>query len=212
MVWQGCENFNPYFNRNGDHHAYLGVKKIADIIRGMLDVGSKLKSLKLSFEDEEYYVPPLPNRLNLSSIPTQILTKAFSKLDEFALEYLKMDSKQLNSVFEVSFGNLTCLSFREIPMDVTQTVQLLRALGKTCKLKSLELSELDARETPSGYFAQVINKIERVVLQDIMIEAFQIEDIFLAIIRDDSVMKNFVLEQSIDYHIDISEVDAEVRQ
>ena len=60
-------------------------------------------------------------------------------------------------------------------------------------MKSLELSSVDVREIPSDFLAKVINRIEKVVLHDIKIEALQIENIFIAILRGDSVLKGGVL-------------------
>ena len=86
---------------------------------------------------------------------------------------------------------------------------MFETLDKSCKLKSLELSDVNLRETLARLLARVVNKIERVVLKDMEIEAFHIENIFLAIIGADSVMKHFVLDILDDGDI-FSELDVEV--
>jgi hypothetical protein len=203
IIEYDCDSDNdPNIIRDDDY--YLGNKKLAAIVREMQDDRSKLKSFKLSFLAKYN-----GHCLDLSSIPTRNLAKAFSKLHELHLDCVKMDSEQLNLIFEFGLASLTRLRFREIPFDVAQMKQLLETLDKTSKLKSLELSKVDVREIPSDFLARVINKIKRVVLTDIKIEALQIDNIFLAIIAGDLVLKHFDL--ALEYGDNcLSEVDAKV--
>ena len=52
-------------------------------------------------------------RLDLSSIPPELLATAFSRLKELDLFNLKLGSEQIRSIAEFGLGNLTSLSFVE---------------------------------------------------------------------------------------------------
>merc|ERR1712181_2561 len=159
-------------------------------------------------EDEEEEVIM---RLDLSFVPPEILATAFSRLQELELLNLKLGLEQMNAMASVGFGNLTSLKLRGIQLDKAKSMQLLKALDKTHKMKSLELSKIDVTEIPSMFLSQVINKAERVFLVDIKIETCQIEDIFLAIIRGDSMMRHFGLDWwDDDCHSILSAVNPEV--
>ena len=119
-------------------------------------------------------------RLDSSSIPSDILATAFSKLEVLDLESLQFSSEQLSSVFDLGLGRgLRRLRLHGVEMDFIQARHLMKVLDTNCQLIKLDLSEVDVSDIPSMFLAGVINKIEWVVLKDMKIKSEQIEEIFM---------------------------------
>jgi len=182
----------------------LGVKKMTAIFRESQE--SKLKSLRLRHLRKNDWRER--KKLDLSSIPSAILAKAFSKLEILDLENLQFTSEQLSTVFDLDLGRcLRRLRLHGVEMDFIQARHLMKALDASSQLKKLDLSEVDVSRIPSMFLAGVINKIEWVVLKDLEIEGDQVEEIFLSIIRGDSAMKHLGM---FGMNTSLSDVDEEV--
>jgi len=182
---------------------FLGVKKITAILRESQNE-SKLKSLSLRYLQKSSLKKNV--KLDLSSIPSEILATAFSKIEVLILENLQFTSEQLSSIFDGLGRCLRRLRLHGVEMDFIQARHLMKVLDTSCQLNKLDLSGVDVRDIPSMFLGGIINKIEWVVLKDLKIKSDQIEEIFLSIIHGDSALKHlgmFGLNDS------LSEVDLE---
>ena len=83
----------------------LGDKKLSDILSEIKDE-SKLKTFKLNhvIKDPTYMMEK--RELDMTSILSGVLARAFSKLQVLALENLFFSSEQLISVFDFGLINL----------------------------------------------------------------------------------------------------------
>jgi len=167
---------------------FLGVKKITAILRESQE-GSKLKSLRLRYLQKENLEESV--KLDLSSIPSDILARAFSKIEVLDLENLQFTSEQLSSIFDDGLGRgLRRVRLHGVEMDFIQARHFMKVLGTSCQLNKLDLSGVDVRDIPSMFLGSVINKIEWVVLKDLKITTDQLDDIFVSIIRGNSALKH----------------------
>jgi len=184
----------PWMMRLDEKVYKLGIQKLSAIFKQM-QYNTKLKSFKLSspvlYEKDRKDADP---KIDLSSIPAKLLARSFSKLEILSLEDVELYQEQLDAMFEVGFVNLTSLSLGNIDfLDGNDVKNLLLSLDKSSRLESLKLSKVYLSEVESLLLSRVINKMVSVVLEEVEIDANQIEEIFHVILSGDSVMKNLSL-------------------
>jgi len=186
-------------NANGSYKT-LGLEKISNILSEVQE-DTKLRSFKLSHDLDS-------RKLDVTDIPPDILSRAFSKLTMLKLENLHLSSEQMTSIFD-GFVNLKSLVFNGILLDATQTSHLVEALDKAWRLKSLNLSDVDVTDIPSMVLSNTMLKIVKVELKNVLMETSQIEDIFLAFTTGDYDMKHLSMVGMNDED-ELSVVNAEV--
>ena len=185
-----CEIIEVYKSHTAQNDKNLGAEKLSAIFDEMQNQ-TKLKSFELIAGLNERHIGDPSKKIDLSSIPSMFLATAFSKIEELFLENLDLNSFQLDAIFESGFVNLSSLGFRGIKLNATQTRKLLESLDKSSRLISLNLRQVDMREIASWFLARFLNKMISINIEDIQIESQQFEDIFLAILRGESVTKHF---------------------
>ena len=205
---------------NGNNINVLGLNKLKAIFRKM-ENETKLKSLTLSC------LAGSDKTLDLSFIPSSTLANAFNKLESLGLCQVKLRPNQLKTIFDymsvktkmkslnlslnlesvdmkifdVAFRNLTKLSLNGLDLlNISQLEQFSENLDKSCKLKNLMLSNIDAQELPPGLLERVVTKVSAVDLETVEMTVDQLEQIFHTISIGSSTIKQLGLCDIDDIH------------
>jgi hypothetical protein len=171
-----------------------------------METGTKLKSLTLFWSESD--------ELDLNFIDSSTLINALSKLETLWLGSVKLGagfnqacSVKMKSLYlwecdpfsdmdmlDAVLDNLTSLKFYGTYLDATQVRHLVNAFDQSCrlKIKLLDLSGIDLRKVPAKLLARVLVKIENVILLFTEIEVTQLEEIFHAILDEDTTVIRFL--------------------
>ena len=104
-------------------------------------------------------------------------------------------------IFDVAFRNLTKLSLNGLDLlNISQLEQFSENLDKSCKLKNLMLSNIDAQELPPGLLERVVTKVSAVDLETVEMTVDQLEQIFHTISTGSSAIKQLGLCDIDDIH------------
>ena len=187
----------------------LGLNKLKAIFRKM-ESGTKLKSLELNcFSNYD-------KKLDLSFDPSITLANAFNKLETLELCEMKLKPDQLKTIFDnmsvstklkaiklerlnfdsvemkifdIAFSNIIKLNLNGLPLDKVKLKQLAGNLDKSCKLKTLILSDINVKEVSPRLLARVVTKVSSVDLHSVGLTVDQLEQIFQSISTGSSAIK-----------------------
>ena len=189
---------------------YVSKDKVKAVFEKMDTVGTKLKSLNLNWLETEC-------DLDLSSlVSTSTLMNALGKLESLSLscvrlgtnfktegwksklkslEFWECDSFDIDNLLHAALDSLTSLVFSRTYLNQTQVINMVKALDKSCKLKTFDLAGMDLRNVQPKLLARVLVKIDAVILCGAQIGAGQLEEILLAINNGSQTIRILDLEE-----------------
>ena len=103
-------------------------------------------------------------------------------------------------IFDNAFSNLTELILKRLDLDNNQLKHFAENLDQSCRLKSLMLRNINAKELPPGLLERVVTKVSSVDLDYVEMTVDQLEQIFHIISTGSSSIKQLNLFGIDDVH------------
>jgi hypothetical protein len=122
-----------------------------------------------------------------------------SKLKSLNLESLNLEAVDMK-VFDNVFSNLTTLILRGLDLDNNQLKHFAENLDQSCKLKTLMLRNIKAKELTPRLLERVVTKVSSVDLDFVEMTVDRLEQIFHIISTGSSSIKQMNLFGIADIH------------